>query len=217
MAFDRLTKPIPRSEFLDWKSLAFMTDAQYRAEKAHWERMYQLSGFWQMEFAGDFMLGLVLPRVQDFRDVIAEYGELPPGEPGPITMNHARKAIAGLALGALLSSDAYGEKVIKGTGVALNPTTLGIDADMDAPWPLVFLHDRQERAARFLPEYDPGAPPAKYRDGSLVVTTRTPAMPTAAYTSGYDAVGKAEFDPSGYVSLRPQLLASYVELPAQPQ
>jgi hypothetical protein len=211
MAFEKLTKPIPRSQLLDWRGLALMTDEQYEAEKAFWEEMHGASGFWQMEFAGDFMLGTVFPRVQDFRDAVAEAGGLPHGEPGPYTIAHARKGIAGLALGALVRSEAYGGRVITGAGTGTGPGALALDADMDGPMPLTFAHDTQERAAQFLPGYDPNGPPAKFQDGPLVVTTVTPARPTANYTSRFEAIGGAEFDPSGYVTLRPQLLAAYVE------
>ena len=212
MAFERLAKSPPRSDFLSIRELVLMSDEQYDTEREYWERIRALGGFWQIEFAGDFMLDLTMTAVGHFREAAADLDRagLPYEQAGPVTQNYAAKAITGLSLGALVRSTIYNTALTQGN-VRINPTSIGIDADLSAYPPFGYVHERKDRLTGMLPGYDPAAGAAVYREGSLVVNIGTKAMTTLHFAEGFANAGDGtDFDPTAYATLRPRLLKTFV-------
>jgi hypothetical protein len=211
MAFEKLTGRPPRSAFLDFDTLSRMAAAQYAEEIAYWEGIAARGGIWHMEFAGDSMLGRILPAL----DSVRGYHKAHPNEAyhGGRNDNRSIQEIIGvMAISRLMRTDTHQERTAAGyIGVSPRATVIDIDA-LSTPV-IAVVHETATRVGAMLPGFDSDAKSAGwYADDSLVLSAHSPAMPTALFQQRYEGMsGGTPFDPSHHVTLRPQLLKSYVQ------
>jgi hypothetical protein len=211
MAFEKLTGRPPRSEFLDFDTLSRMSDEQYAEEVAYWQGIASHDGIWHLEFAGDSMLGCILPALDNIRQFhTAHSSEAYHG--GRSHRHDVREVIGVMAISRLLRTEAYQVRTARGFIGATQYAT-GIDIDPQGDSVIAVVHDHIERVGAMLPGFDPHARPAEwYADDTLVLSAHAPAVPTSVFQEAYEGVsGGVPFDPSNHVTLRPHLLKSYVQ------
>lgn len=212
MAFEKIDRRPPRAEMLTTRELARMGKQQYREQVNYWKALGEAGGFLQVEMAEDIMLNGALNWLQACRrnpkaDIIVYDGVHKTYE------RLARQALAVLALGELLRTDAC-ETYLRRGSVSASEQTIGIDVSVAGGLPPVgYMHETLDLAGHILPSLDLESGSSFYRNGPLIVTVSSPAMPTSDFMERFAAVagpGAPGFDPSRYATLRPQLHHTYI-------
>ena len=215
MAFTRLTTGEPNpSEFLQGvEGLIAVTDAQLEEELSHWQGVFGASpldspqSYIAQRVASDVMEPASLFRGAD--------DELPPRVLIAREANQEAllfRGLSSLALSQLLRHGHYGPAVADGSfrSAPDNPAMFGIQPTDHPEVPAV--HHPRDAIRAVLPDYVFGESPAWYADGPLVVETLEPAESSVNFALSY-ALQIGRFNRGAYITLRPQLLNTFVEHP----
>jgi hypothetical protein len=221
MAFERLTTAPARADLLDGPRLSRISTRQYNAWLKQWRMIHAKGGIWHMEFAGDFVLGDLRERIDKLRSHVGhpEHEDvfLERNDRWKTLRRVGQEAVAGMAIAGLFATEDYLPRAQQGYSYPSPKRSAGVDLDFREimPKPIAMLHERIAVAEEILPGFDRAVRDGRYIDGAVVINTRVPALPTTAFLDTFRGVsGGQEFDAASHVTLRPQLLASYVELPA---
>lgn len=208
----RPNEPAPNELMTGLDAVGRITDKQFWADVRFWQGVRRVGGFFQLQLAEG-----MLRDVLETTDVVRQFVRLPPEirQPGEAEIQTlVPSVLGGMALSQLLIRQYGGliQEAAYDTG-----GEMAIDTYLDETGPIFRVHHLRQEAGEVLQDYAPArGGVAWYEDEVLLVRVSDRSMPTAALQASYIEVGDGQaFPVADYITLEPQLKASFVAPPAQ--
>lgn len=208
MIFTKLeTQPNDDVLLTSRRDLAHMPDSQFKDEVRYWQGVRKIGGFLQLSIAR-----AVLHDVMENVDLLRTAELLPP----QVQAQHA--GILDELFVTVLPSVATAhflrrafDREMSTANYGTSQRVLGVELRLDSSQSVGQVHIPKGTVEDRLPSLDPDKPLTWYESDTLVLSASTPATPTDEFRESFYNVGKKDFVPEDFVTVRPQLKQSYIQ------